>query len=1247
MPILDNMGWNYSLGETKIISEDSQKLEAVLFADKNKHEAYLNINSMDRQSAWAGIDIILVAKKAASMLNTGQVSKKNNPYLQTLAYLQSSKIRRGFLTNGRQWYLIDNTGDSCNKKYLSFSLAKILQEGDKRNFELFWRIFHVNSFVAADQYSSPSIDLLSEKDQKWRQEIEADFKAALYYSGSQFSLFEETGRAIFQAVKKMKNPPELDEIFRNSLYFVYRLFFLAYLEDHYRNLLTDNPEYGYMSLWKLRAEILEIPDSYLGWDRLNDLFSILDTGSETANMPLFGGGLFDRTKAPLLNLSQLFSDYLLSRLLKCLYFDSRGYLRDFTVFAPSHLGTLYEGLLEFQFRVAEEELFYAAAVFKNKKMEGYFGKYEISKLKNNKYARDFIIIRVLARGELYLVNSNNNRKSSGSYYTPDSLAFPLVTRGIELQLTGQLRDCSILDMRILDCSCGCGHLLLAALNVLANKALDRLEEDHNLSKALASELWSIRADLQRYGINPGLIELDEILALKRILLKKVIYGVDWSPFAVELTQLGLCVDTFIFGTPMSFIEHRIKCGNSLIGADIQSPVTEEASNALFKSILFEKLEPDQKQAAALSFLNDADSDEIGITKKKYKHEILLITKLNNEILDYANYQSFMELEGKKVPALESLLNPSNCDESELEELKACRAEIEKYRQKFGFFNWENEFPEVFSAQNYGGPGFHVLVGNPPWDKTRFEEPLFFAQYRSDYRTLPNSQKKEIACELLEKPAIKERYEREKELFFLINGYLKKKYHYSRGAGDSNLFRFFVERGLGLLAEGGSLNYVLPTSLLTEDSSTGLRKYILENCSLNVFDGFENRRRIFSDIDSRYKFGLIQIQKVKNPDQVAKIRFLLTEPAELDVQKKSFLYPLADVKSTSPKHWSYMEVAGGAGGLAILKRLYAKYPALKESWLDLRRELDATIDKKIFREKEGSGYLPLYKGEMIWQYQALASKPGYWLDKAEFDSYLLSAQINRLVSDIRNQISGSINSRKPDIIPGSGNFGKWLTSFLNVSWKDLAEFIIPERRFFRLGVRGIARDTNERTLVAAILPPNIGVQHSLWISVPGQYVLDLERKIVNYRKISLNKLLFSQAIFNSLTADWLLRASVTMNVSKTYLYRLPIPQPSDREFSDNQNFQAIIRDSALLSLYNAPEILAEIKTALKIRDSELIRTTQAFEHKKAALDLSVARLYGLDSQDLKYITPSFKVLNRKKPEYIQKVLKMADLSVAFS
>jgi hypothetical protein len=207
-------------------------------------------------------------------------------------------------------------------------------------------------------------------------------------------------------------------------------------------------------------------------------------------------------------------------------------------------------------------------------------------------------------------------------------------------------------------------------------------------------------------------------------------------------------------------------------------------------------------------------------------------------------------------------------------------------------------------------------------------------------------------------------------------------------------------------------------------------------------------------------------------------------------------------------------------------------------------------------------------------------------------------------------------------------------------KQLALFVRPDRNYLRLSFRDIASDTNERTLIAALIPRHIGAQNMLGVSIPKKYILSRDFKSITTTETPLARLLFVQALFNSIPVDWMLRFMIFTTVNKTYLMRLPLPQPTDDELTSNSAYKAIIRSSAALSLYNAPELLAEIKAALKIKESEIPTTKKQFDEIKIGLDLVVARLYRIRATDIEHMLTSFKVLNRKHPEYVARLLERA-------
>ena len=145
-------------------------------------------------------------------------------------------------------------------------------------------------------------------------------------------------------------------------------------------------------------------------------------------------------------------------------------------------------------------------------------------------------------------------------------------------------------------------------------------------------------------------------------------------------------------------------------------------------------------------------------------------------------------------------------------------QVEAYAQRYHFFHYEVAFPEAFAGDK---KGFDIIVGNPPWDRTKFADTDFFPQYHSNYRSLKNTEKAAVQKRLLESEHIATAYRDTLRSMDVANEYYKDKatFPLNEGAGDGNLFRLFVERNLGLLAPGGSLNYVLPSALLFEEGST--------------------------------------------------------------------------------------------------------------------------------------------------------------------------------------------------------------------------------------------------------------------------------------------------------------------------------------------------------------------------------------------------------------------------------------------
>ncbi|ECK5222208.1 class I SAM-dependent DNA methyltransferase, partial [Campylobacter jejuni] len=787
-----------------------------------------------------------------------------------------------------------------------------------------------------------------------------------------------------------------------------------------------------------------------------------------------------------------------------------------------------------------------------------------------------------------LKNSSNSRKSTASFYTPQSIANFLIQSALKDKLNNE----NILKFKILDNACGSGHFLVGVLNAITHIVLSDFDHFTNLKELYEEEKENILNYIKDFVQD---YEVDESDILKRLLLKRIIYGVDLNPFSIELTKLSLWIDSFIFGTPLSFIEHHIKCGNALINSnlsDFKDLIKQNSSN-LFTNSITQEFEILQEVFEKLDNLKDTNEEQIKQSKQIYQNEIT--PKLNklNLYLNYINTLHFVNKEELQI--LKAL---SQDDIQNLSQNEQAKNIISKYQKEFNFFNYELEFPEITENQVF--KGFDIIIGNPPWDKTKFSDSDFFPQYKSDYRSLIASKKKEIQDNLLAKDYIKQNYEKQKAYINDLNEYYKKAYPLNKGSGDGNLFRLFVEKNLSLLKQDGNLAYVLPSALMFEDGSLILRKEILENKTLEYFYSFENNKAIFIDVHRSYKFALMLIKNTQaNHTHKIKMMFYKTDINSLKNKDEILTLNLKDIKKLSPTHLALMELKDKQA-LEILRKSYNAFQNLSFDYIDFRRELDMTNDKDLFIEEFREGLLPLYEGKMIHQFDANFSQATYFLEKAKFDERLKSKELYRAKKATGKELNPKL--------------------------------IKYDREFFRLGYRKIASDTNERTLIASLLPKNCGGADSTYSNIPKQYVL--KDDVICMDIVPYERILFVLALFNSLVVDFIIRNMVQINVSKSYLERIPLPQPSDEEIQNNEIYKTLAKNALLLQLYNDQNHhFDELKQEFNIKNEEIPKTKKAYDILRAKNDLLVKELYGLSDDEFSYMISTFKVLNEKQSEYI--------------
>jgi hypothetical protein len=634
-PLLAQLGWATVNQQSIVVQGKHAKPDWCLLLEPGQAD------QLAAQADHVLITAICEAKAWGKTLDTGRADRESNPHHQLQDYLSTLRVRFGFLTNGRIWRVYDTSKVTAKKTFIEFDLHAIceLEAGTEKTaaLGLFAFFFGRNTFVPpAVAGERTAIEQAIAESADFTLGVEENLKAVIYGYAGEDSLFEIMGRAIHRANPKAS----MAAVYENSVVLLFRLLFVVYFEDKNHELLARHPFYQRHSLGRIFSNLRNLDAAseqrHDGVFALKQLFEMLDEGAEDIDIPLFNGGLFDRQRAPLLTQPKIFDNATLRQVLeKLLYKTHRGTTlfdtrRDFKNMSVTHLGRIYEGLLEFRFEKAAETavyLEYESAATKGKAVEAYFDAYDTAVIRKEKGFKALREISV-KKGDVYLKSASNSRKTSASYYTPTVLSEPLVKAAVDQALQsagaqgpGELGK-SLMDLKILDNACGSGHFLVEALNYLTDLALERLDTDASLQALVQQESSKIAEQLKFLNLD---YEPDDAQILKRALLKRCIFGVDLNPFAVELARLSLWMDSFIFGTPLSFIEHHVQHGNALMGASVKEflayNATEVQQNDLFVDNLSARFDELRGVMQELDAMRDTTAAEVEQSKQLWAERI--------------------------------------------------------------------------------------------------------------------------------------------------------------------------------------------------------------------------------------------------------------------------------------------------------------------------------------------------------------------------------------------------------------------------------------------------------------------------------------------------------------------------------------------------------------------------------------------------------------------------------------------------
>ncbi|PDW02984.1 Eco57I restriction-modification methylase domain-containing protein [Candidatus Viridilinea mediisalina] len=728
-------------------------------------------------------------------LKSGDAFSNKNPAFQIHFYMQHSGAEWGILTNGRLWRLYHKETAHKLDRYYEIDLPALLKRNDPRAFLYFYAFFHRSAF---DDHPL-GLRTLLRASTEFARGISDNLKEQVY----------DALRCIAQGFLDYPpnrlgyDPATLRTIYDHSLIVLYRLLFIFYAEA--RDLLSLHVSKQYRKFYSLNAMKREIvnhdvdllPDSATYWPRLRTLFNFINQGSPPLNIAIFNGGLFDPAKYPFLEEKSVGDGRLIQAIDMLARVD--GKFIDYRDLAERHLGTIYEGLLEFHLEAIAPEQQWIVA----------------------------------------LLNDKGERKTTGSYYTPDYIVKYIVDQtvgpALRRAVAGLEDDAAklraVLKLNLCDPAMGSGHFLVEATEYIARFLVDL---------ALTPEEGTNEADLAYW---------------KRRVAQSCIYGVDLNPLAVDLAKLSLWLATVAQDRPLSFLDHHLRCGNALIGARLadldvgpatpqptkaKRATTPTAQLALFSDEDFRRSISSAVDSMWLIETKEGNTvDEVKEQERIYLELRSTLTRKYGRLANLATAKHF----GLNVPP--ELSNPlsdyaSGRAMAALKEIDDLLQQADAIAAERRFFHWELEFPEVF-FDRHGTPlgdaaGFDVVVGNPPyanaWSMTRVD-----------------SRSRQV-----------------------IEVFLNK---YNLLEGHWDLYTAFIVKTFDLLKLMGWHSFIIPDAFAREKYAKSLREHILRSvkiCEIMHFEGLN----VFKEVSRHCIIYVIRNEK-PDPDTTARV----VSPLEVD------------------------------------------------------------------------------------------------------------------------------------------------------------------------------------------------------------------------------------------------------------------------------------------------------------------------------------------------------------------------------
>lgn len=1263
-PVLAALGWTASLRQQNLAAKGRDDVpDGLLFQDA---AAKAQANSFPEEFKRYGLGLAIVESKRWQRpldRQSGRRGEETAPSTQMLRYLRrvedltTGKLRWGILTNGSRWRLYYQGARSVSEQFFELDLAAVLaipghegglfalSEAEHLHWlRVFLLVFGREAFLPSPSDARTFHQRAMDEGKFYEERVAGNLSNLVF--GTVFP-------ALAQAIAAAAPDASLQEVREAALILLYRLLFILYAED--RDSLPVREaryeEYGLRE--KVRADIGRRKDRHdtfsdtaaRYWSVVEDLCRAIDVGDKSIGLPPYNGGLFDAKKTPLLAKIRL-GDSVMAVVIDALSFEhtpeGRKYInyRDLSV---QQLGSIYERLLE----------------------------HELTREGGN----------VIVRPNVFA------RKGSGSYYTPDDLVGLIIRETInplietrmaafsaklaELETTQPDKDLRVmtlaaydpaeqlLSLKICDPAMGSGHFLVSLVDYLADQVITAMAEaaaqvtSGEYISPLIARIAAIRTTILRNAAERGWSvvpeQLDDRHIVRRMVLKRCIYGVDKNIMAVELAKVALWLHTFTVGAPLSFLDHHLRCGDSLFGSWVSSGI-ERATKLGAPLFLYEPMTRAMRAATSMQIiegLTDAEIAEAHRSKDVFD-EVREMTAPLNAVLWLIHALDWLDLKSKADKIAVQAFFMGQFGDPVLvamgkKKLKTGKADAERFAEIFekanrliaeeSYLNWQVAFPGVWSdweGKSLTG-GFDAMIGNPPWDRMKLQQVEWFAARKREIALAQRASDRAKMIAALEKakdPLAKD--------FAKANERAEAAVRMARNCGDYpllsggdvNIYSLFVERAMTLVKRDGMVGLLTPSGIASDKTAAPFFKDVATGGRLKALYDFENRRTrfnaqpFFPNVDSRFKFCAM----VASPSPIksdALCAFFLQDVSELNDPERCFPLSAGDFASVNPNTGT-APIFRNRRDAALTTAIYGRLPVLVDNssgtevkaWpVKYATMFHMTNDSNLFRtryeleEQEGAyptggnrfrskagDWVPLYEGKMVQAYDHRAA----------------------------NVVVNPENQHRP-AQPEPAT----LAQHANPNWLPDPQFWVaesacgwPKDSRWVLGFKEITAPTNARTFISALFP-TVGFGNK----VP---LLKADGKERHEWLLGAN--------LNATVFDYVTRQKIQGQTLNLFIIeQLPVVPPDlyGKIRFGQKTAEKIIREAVLELTYTAHDMAPFARDMGYVDKSGNVTPPFPWDEDRrlklrAKLDAIYFHLYGItERDDVRYIYSTFPIVEREE------------------